>query len=443
MKKNKIIAILLTFVLIFSLTACGGKKTESDNNADSGTTDQGTDTSNEGASEEKVTIKIANYALLEAGYTEFWESAKTGFEDKYPNVTIEWVTAPYGEILSQVINMAGAGDKVDLVFSEMIWIPALVDAGLAEPMENILDADFMADYYPNILEAHSVDDTIYAAPLYVSPAILFYNKDLFEKAGLDPAKAPTTYEEMFEMAEKLNTITTDDGNKVYPFGQPTASVPVVGASLTAMAANFGGTLFEEDGTFVPNNEGFITAMETLKELDDKGYLPQNSKPKDLRNLFALGQLAMYYDNSWGFNGISSINPDAVDFTATAMPLKGGNGNGESTLQSHCFVAVNNGDAKLEAVKNFIQYVINKEVLEDYMLNITPAFPAKAEMEGVLNPVLEGAKESTDVAVPSRLFSTVNNFYLELTALSQAITVGNTDVTKAIEDFKPAAQAILE
>ena len=63
-----------------------------------------------------------------------------------PNVTIEWVTAPYGEILNQVINMAGGGDRVDLIFREMIWIPALEDAGLACPMDEILDADF-GSYY--------------------------------------------------------------------------------------------------------------------------------------------------------------------------------------------------------------------------------------------------------------------------------------------------------
>ena len=47
---------------------------------------------------EKVTLKIANYAVLEKGYDEFWSSVKAGYEEKYPNVTIEWVTAPYGEM---------------------------------------------------------------------------------------------------------------------------------------------------------------------------------------------------------------------------------------------------------------------------------------------------------------------------------------------------------
>lgn len=445
MKLKKVVSILLVFILVFSITACG----KTDDNQGNETQGDAQETSSDGNEEsdqgsgEKVTLKIANYALLEVGYTEFWDSIKSGFEEEYSNVTIEWVTAPYGEILSQVINMAGAGDKVDLVFSEMIWIPALVEAGLAEPMENVLDAEFMNDYYPNILEAHSIDDTVYAAPLYVSPGILFYNKDLFEKAGLDPEAPPTTYDEMFEMAEKLSEITAEDGNKVYPFGQTTASVPVSGASLTAMAANFGGYLFDAEGNLNVDNEGFVQTMEILQELDEKGYNPENAKLKDLRNLFALGQLAMYYDNSWGFNGITAINNEAENFTATAMPLTGGNGQGESTLQSHCFVAINNGDAQLEATKNFIQYVINTDRLSEYMKDITPAFPAKAEMEDVLNPVLVGSKESITKAVPSKMMGTIADFYLELASLAQAVTVGDEEVESAIANFKPAAEAIIE
>ena len=80
------------------------------------------------------------------------------------------MTAPYGEILNQVINMAGGGDKVDCVFGEDIWIPSLVEAGLAAPMDQVLDSDFLNDYYPNALAAHSMDGTVYACLLYTSDA---------------------------------------------------------------------------------------------------------------------------------------------------------------------------------------------------------------------------------------------------------------------------------
>ncbi|PNV63412.1 ABC transporter substrate-binding protein [Clostridium sp. chh4-2] len=448
--RKRLLALVMAGVMAVSAGCSGGAKTEP-TKAPEATTAKEASGDNKAAdttaaSAEPVTIKIANYALLEKGYDAFWEDVKNGYEAKYPNVTIEWVTAPYGEVLNQVINMAGGGDKVDCVFSEMIWLPALVEAGLAAPMDEVLDPEFLNDYYPNILEAHSIDGKVYGAPLYVSPSLLFYNKDLFEQAGLDPNSPPKTYDEMLTMAEKLSQLKTADGNKVYAFGQPTASVIVIGSAIQAFAANFGGYVFDENGQFNVDNQGFTDALNMLKLLDEKGYNPQNSKPKDLRNLFALGQLAMYYDNSWGFNGVKSINPEAVNFAAAAEPMAGGSGDGTSTLQSHCFVAIDNGPAQIEAVKNFIQYVITPEVLDSYIANIAPALPAKKAMENMdsvkNSPILAGAGNSVEKASPVLMFPALSDFNLELCALAQAVTVGKEDVPAAIESFKSAVQSMI-
>lgn len=444
---KRVLALILSILMLVSLAACGSSATTVAPTAapDSQTTSAPQETTTE-APAEPVTIKVANYALLEKGYEEFWTKTKADFEAKYPHITIEWVTAPYGEILNQVINMAGGGDKVDAMFGEMIWIPTMADSGLAAPIADVLDQDFINDYYPNVLAAHEFDGEVFAAPLYVSSSILFYNKDLFTQAGLDPNAPPKTYDEMLTYAEKLSKLKTKDGNPVFAFGQPTASVPVVGASLTSAVANFGGSLFDAQGNLDANNNGFKDAMAMIKLLDDKGYNPQNSKPKDLRNLFALGQLAMYYDQAWGFNGVKSINPDAVNFTATAMPLAGGSGTGETTLQSHCFFVMDNGDARKDAAKKFVQYVITPEVLNDYMANITPAYPARKSMaqvpEGVNTMILSGAADSTSKAVETPLFASQNNFNLELCTLAQGITVGDKAVETAIADFEKAAKGVL-
>lgn len=105
--------------------------------------------------------------------------------------------------------------------------------------------------------------------MYVSPFLLYYNKDLFEKAGLDPNTPPTTYEEMLEIAPKLAELKTDDGNQVYPFGLTTASVPVSGACLTSSVYNFGGTVLDENGNLAID-DGFRDAVNMWKELHDKG-----------------------------------------------------------------------------------------------------------------------------------------------------------------------------
>ncbi len=450
--KKKFMALTMAAAMVLTTACSGGGKapaTEAPTTAapktEAATTKapETTEAAKEEA-KEPVTIKFANYAILEQGYEDFWNGVKTDFEAKNPDVTIEWVTAPYGEIVNQVINMAGGGDRVDMIFGEIDWVPGLQDAGLTVPVDEILPADYLADFYPAILDSFNIDGKPYGLPMYVSPYVLYYNKDLFKEAGLDPDTPPTTYDEMMEYAEKLSQLKDSNGNPVYAFGQTTASVPVSGASINAMVFNFGGTLLDGDGKLSIDNDGFKQTIEMLKTLDEKGYNPQNAKLKDLRNLFALGQLAMYYDQSWGFNGIQAINPDAKNFTASAKPLKGGAGTGESLLQAHCLMYVDNGDARKDACSRLTQYLVTSEVLNDYLANITPAYPAKKSMEGNqnANPVLTGAAGSAENVKAQVFIPQISDLNLELCTLAQAVTVSGKDTDTAIADFKKAAEAIL-
>lgn len=439
-KYMKLTAALLAGAMALSLTACGG------NTGSTAETSEAASSTGEAAAAdgEKTVIKFANYALLESGYTEFWEGIKTGFEEKYPQYEIEWVTAPYGEIVNQVINQAGGGDKPDIMFGESTWVPTLVDAGLAIPVSEVFTEDYLAKFDQNALESCMTDGEVCGLPMYDCAFMLFYNKDLFEQAGLDPNTPPTTYDEMLKMAEKLSQLTTADGNKVYAFGQTTASVAISGSAINSMIFNFGGTVLDENGQLAIDNQGFKDAITMLQTLDQKGYNPQNAKLKDLRQLFATGQLAMYYDQSWGFNGVTTINPDAAEFAASAMPLKGGEGDGASMLSGQILMYMDNGEAQREGCRLLTEYMLTEEVLGDYIRNITPAYPIIEDMKDVeLNPVLEGARDATQSALNSPSIPMLNDLNLELCTLAQNVTVGGADVDTAIEDFRSAAQNYVE
>ena len=345
-----------------------------------------------------------------------------------------------------VINMAGGGDRVDLIFGEIDWTPTLEDSGLTVPITDVLSEEFLADFYPNQLDACAIGGEAYALPVYSSPYVLYYNTQLFEQAGLDPANPPKTYDEMLAAAEKLSQLKTAEGNQVYAFGQTTASVPVSGASLTAMVANFGGTVLDADGNLATDSEAFKAAFDMLALLDEKGYNPQNAKLKDLRNLFALGQLAMYYDQSWGFSGVQGINPDAKSFTASAKPLAGGEGNGASILQAHILAFMDNGDAQRAAAAKFTEFLVSEAVLSDYLSNITPAYPSRksmAEMAAITeNAVLKGAAGAGDNTYPVTFIAAQSDLNLELCTLAQAVTLGDETFEKAYETFKKAAQNLL-
>lgn len=462
---KKVLTLFMALVMIFSLAACGGKEVtekskdpvDTENTAKEDTKDttekedtedttEKEETSGEYVFTEPVTIKFANYAILEAGYDQFWNDVKTGFEAKYDNIKIEYLSAEYGQMLTQVVTWAGGGEVVDLVFGESSWAPTLADAGIIIPVTDAFPEDYLSQIYPSILESTSVAGEPYGIPMYASPFIMYYNKDLFEQAGLDPNTPPTTVAQMMEIAPKLAALKTADGNQVYPFGMTTASVAVSGSCLTSLVYGFGGSVLDAEGNLDIDNDGFKQAFEFVQELNTKGYNPQVSKLKDLRNLFALGQVAMYYDQSWGFNGVRSINPDAINFTASAAPLSGGAGTGESLIQAHTFMMANNGEAQVEATKLLIDYIISEEVLAPYLENIAPGYPvimAMSEIPSIVDsPVLKGAVEALQTAKGITFIPAINDLNIELTALAQAVTVDNKNVDEAISNFKTAAEGIL-
>ncbi len=439
---KRIGSIALSAVMALSLAACGGNDDEKSGSNKTTKQEEQANKTEEGESASDVTLKFANYAVLEQGYTEFWEGVKKDYEEAHDNVTVEYVSAPYNEIVNTIINMAASGNRVDLLFGEISWVPGLMDTGLASPVEDILSQEFLDTFYPNVMEDYEIDGSHYGLPLYISPFVLYCNKDILKEAGFDAP--PETYDEMMSMADEIAKLKTDDGNKIYPFGQTTASVPVSGVALNAMIFTMGGRLFDDEGNLSVDNDGFKQTFELLQELDKKQYNPQNAKLKDLRNLFALGQLAMYYDQSWGFNGISSINEDAADFAISAKPLKGGSGEGKSMLQAHSIILVDNGEEQTAALSDFVEYLISEDTLQDYLQNITPAYPATKSMADMeLNPVLEGAKGSESEVISQPFIPEISDIDLELASLAQAVTVNQKDVDGAIAEFKTKAETILK
>ena len=378
---------------------------------------------------DKTVLKISNYAVLESNYTEFWNDVEAGFEAANPEYDIVWVTSEYSQTPNTVITSAGGGDYCDGLFGELSWTSTLAYA--FEPVDDVLTEETLSAFDQNILASCVFDGDCYAIPYYVSPFILYYNTDLFAQAGIE---VPTTYDELMTACEKLATLTSPiTGNPVVPFGQTTASVPISGTALTAFIYNFGGSVLDlETGLMSIDNDGFRLAMETLQKLYNAGYMTPNQKLKELRQSFANGELAMYYDQSWGYSGMSGINPDAVNFTASAPALSGGEGKGESVLNAAVFM-VSNKNGNADGMNKFINYVTSDEVVGRYIREIAPAWSAKiAPMD--VNPVLAGATGSQGNLKAVPMIETLNDLNLELDTLAQNVTLNGMSVDAAIEEF---------
>ena len=81
----------------------------------------------------------------------------------------------------------------------------MIDSGWVIPMQQLIDADGydISKIEPNIAAYYTVDDTLYSMPFNSSTPILYYNKDMFDKAGI--TEVPTSLEGMKDIADDLTS----------------------------------------------------------------------------------------------------------------------------------------------------------------------------------------------------------------------------------------------
>lgn len=137
-------------------------------------------------------------------YEEFYKDqdqsalalATKTFTDQNPGVTINIVPVPYGSssYRDKYIQAANGGGGPDLLQCDNIWVPQFAAMDIIIPLSDYM-GDTVNDYFPGTIEAATYNDQVWGVPFAADSMILFYNKDMFRAAGLDPEKPPTTWEE--------------------------------------------------------------------------------------------------------------------------------------------------------------------------------------------------------------------------------------------------------
>ncbi|MBN2625023.1 MAG: sugar ABC transporter substrate-binding protein [Spirochaetales bacterium] len=410
---KRIMTVLFMVSLCFTLSANGGGETES----------QG-----------PVTLKFASWSIQEKNFQDYFMNLKEDFEAANPSIKVEFNGYPYGELKKQVLIMANAGQSPDIIQCERSWYSSFVSGGYVAEMEPLMGADYMGDIYPEILEDMKVDGKAYGVPWIASPFVLFYNRDLFAQAGLDPSMPPSTYEEALQFAEKISALTDRDGNGVYALGQTTGAVPVSGGAVLSMFFSYGGGIRDAQGKVSGISEGNRAALNSLKEMYEKGYNPEGAKLKDLRNLMAIGRLGMYFDQLWGIGGAYAINPDMKGKVGVALPLSGNGAPAGSTLEAHMLLISEDSGYKKEAAE-FIRFATSTEQMGKYSELAPFLFPRTSQVEGTpvyrsregIAPVLDYPK----TIHPVEKHPEMENVFLALTTAAQMVTVGGASADEAM------------
>jgi multiple sugar transport system substrate-binding protein len=151
----------------------------------------------------------------------FWDDAQrpaveqqiAAFKELHPNITIEPQVVPWDDYWTKLQTGVAGGSTYDVFWMNADGLPVYASQGaLVSIQEMVDDGSIDGDAYPESLRSlYTFEDTVYGIPRDFDTIALFYNKDLFDKAGVEYPTADWTWDDLRAAAEKL---TTEDGSQL-------------------------------------------------------------------------------------------------------------------------------------------------------------------------------------------------------------------------------------
>lgn len=394
MRKRVIAAALAAMTAVTGLAGCGGSgtgKEEAKKNIEVPTEPFG-DTIKYDPSVEINGGKDITVELWEWGSDELFQEIIDGYTAIHPNVTINLVNNPWEDYWTK-LPLALDGKNGPAIFSiHNSYHENLINymAPLEIPLED-LQADFTG------VDAHVIDGEVYYIDYGMMTGSVYYNKDMWEAAGLTEADIPKTWDEMREVAKKL---TIKEGDTIIQAGL-NFNDDFHQNYLLGLNYQLGENLFEEDGvTPKVNSDAMKQVMQMLVDMYEVDGIGSKDFGEKGADSFGQGQSAMVIQ--WGhyYNTLQTTWSD-INFGVFEIPTFDGNPyaynryNGESTFG----VNKNAPEDQQAVAQDFIKYFLandDAQVAFNLAMSIFPAKKSLADNEKILeNPSLKVLAEHID------------------------------------------------
>lgn len=183
----------------------------------------------------------------------------------------------------------------------------MMDSGTITPIQNFIDKDKYdtSDLQPNVAGYYTVNGKLYSMPFNTSMPVLYYNKTLFEKAGLDPNKAPETLDEVKAAAEKLSE--KNGGPAQYGFNAAVYGWYLeqeIAASGEQYCGPDNGRGKDRVSKFDFDNDAAVTFMKWWKDMVDSGVSGNTGSDTTAAiNAFETGNIGITIESTADLAGV--------------------------------------------------------------------------------------------------------------------------------------------
>lgn len=368
MKKSVIGGVGIAAALSLTLAACSSSP----------------DTSGSPGSEapvEPVTITYSNF-ISNGGNEENLQTIVDAFEADNPGITVEVNTLPYADYFTALQTDIAAGTTADVFDIEYASYPIYQPTGAFAALEGVDTSVYRGD----IAAAYQTDGVSFALPTSFSTVVLFYNKDLFDAAGVAYPTDSWTWADEKAAAETL----TDAGAGVWGNYQPISYYEFYKTLVQA-----GGQFLSDDGSSVAFNsaqgkaaaEWLVGKSGTVMPTAEQGA----GTPDFDTGLWAEGKLAMWHTGIWMFGSAGEFNWD--------IAVEPGDVQNASAVFSNA-VAVSSTSEHKEAAQKWAEFLSSSQVMVDTRLAAGWELPAISDDAKLATYLEQGSPDNRQAVFDS-------------------------------------------
>lgn len=449
MRNKKFFAVMLAAsMVVASLAGCGSSKesSSSTDTKESTTNESSESTDNESSSTEETTL---TWALWDLEQTTYYQPLIDAYEAANPNVKIKTLDLGSTDYMTVLATQLTGGDStIDVAtIKDIPGYATLVNKNQLEPLNDfITEKGIDTAAYSGITDQITIDNNLYALPFRSDFWIIYYNKALFDAAGVDYPTNDMTFAQYDELARK---VSNDKAGTEKVFGAHYHT-------WRSAVQLFG--ILDGKNTIVDGNYDFLKPYYEMVLNEQKDGICQDYAALKTASLhysaaFYQNQVAMMNMGTWFIptliKAIDSGESQASEWGIVKYPHADGVEPG-STLATITSLAVSKASENKEAALDFVKFVTGEEGAA--IIANTGTFPAIMS-EQVINTIssIEGypADDSSKVALHTA------NTYLEMpvheksseieTILNDAhdnIMTGNITIEDGIEEMNEQVSAVL-
>lgn len=423
------ISLLLSLAMLLSLFC--GCQSQTNNQNGGNSSDKGEPSGSGTSNQEQVSLEFYIWDELQAPATQ---KMIDGFCETHSNVTIELTVIPFDQYIVKMQTVLSTGTGPDLCWINTSLGSQYMSTGALENLTPLIERDGydVSELNQNIRDGYTYEDSLYAIPKDLDTVVVFYNKELFDRANVEYPNNSWTWEDFRETA-KACTIegtqygyTNNNNERTY---------------YSLIMAN-GGSLYNDKHTEATvNTDVARDAVQFLCDIANVDHsAPSGPEAIELgdQTLFMNGQAALDVNGSWVFPTYAESLGDKLG--VAEMPT---GTSGKSSISHGIGYAMPAGGKNVDITWEFLKYLGGAEAQAFQARDVIPANNTVANLwaeqyaEYDLSAVISSLEYSPILPLAAKNAASVREC---LKAAIQEIWLGTSDIPSALAKAEEAMNA---